>query len=315
MAKVSNVRKSDQVIAILCSDIHLSHRAPIARSAEPDWYAAMQRPLDQLADLKARHDCPIICAGDVFDKWDSPAELINFALEYLPVIYAIPGQHDLPDHNLDDIKRSAYWTLVTAGEIENIEEPISICGFSLYPFPWGVDVSPPVLRPKNSINLAVVHSYIWTQGSSYPGAPKDKNVSKYIRRLEGYDAAVFGDNHQGFICSIGSEEGDHCSIMNCGTLMRRTSKELNYQPQVGLLLPSGSIRAVKLDCREDKWIDFDQALELVEQSLEITDFVVELAALGRKSVDFGTALKRFLTSNKIDSHVRKIILQAMEDRK
>ena len=40
-----------KVLAILCSDIHLSHNAPVARSAEPDWYIAMKRPLDEIADL------------------------------------------------------------------------------------------------------------------------------------------------------------------------------------------------------------------------------------------------------------------------
>ena len=38
-------KKSPQVLAILCSDLHLQMKPPVARSAEPDWFAAMRRPL------------------------------------------------------------------------------------------------------------------------------------------------------------------------------------------------------------------------------------------------------------------------------
>ena len=39
------------VVAILCSDIHLSHRPPACRTGERDWYEAMARTLDKLAAM------------------------------------------------------------------------------------------------------------------------------------------------------------------------------------------------------------------------------------------------------------------------
>src|SRR5690606_2165772 len=57
----------DKVRALLVADIHLSHRPPIARAAEPDWYAAMERQLFQLRYLSDHYRAPVICAGDVFD--------------------------------------------------------------------------------------------------------------------------------------------------------------------------------------------------------------------------------------------------------
>lgn len=313
MAKVSNVRKSDKVVAILCSDIHLSHKPPIARSAEPDWYEAMRWPLDQLRDLQEKYDCPTIIAGDIFDKWDSPAELINFALNFLPMgAYAIPGQHDLPNHNLEDIERSAYWTLVAAGTIKHLDTTTPVGDLTLWPAPWGEDIPEP---DEQIFNLAVVHAYIWQQGYGYPGAPKDKYTSKYVPKLKGYQAAAFGDNHKGFQFVIDNDDpqnGPYCSVINCGTLMRRKADEMKYQPHVGVLYANGNIRPHFLHCKDDKFVDIDQALELVERSLDITEFVGELAGLARTVVDFGEALRRFLTSNKIDSHVRKVILDAME---
>ena len=46
--------------------------------------------------------------------------LISFAIRELPSCYAIPGQHDLPNHSYTDIQRSAYWVLVEAGIIKKI---------------------------------------------------------------------------------------------------------------------------------------------------------------------------------------------------
>ena len=105
-------KNTENIIAIFAADLHLSLKAPIWRSTEQDWFEAMLRPLVELRTLATLHNCPIVYAGDIFDKWNSPPELINFAIEHLPKGHAIPGQHDLPLHNYEDIRKSAYWTLV-----------------------------------------------------------------------------------------------------------------------------------------------------------------------------------------------------------
>jgi hypothetical protein len=59
-------KKTDKVIAILCADLHLSHKPPIARSNEPCWYTAMKRQLNELSNLSQKWEAPVLCAGDVF---------------------------------------------------------------------------------------------------------------------------------------------------------------------------------------------------------------------------------------------------------
>lgn len=110
-------KKTCTVIAVLCSDIHLCHTCPPARSNEPNWYDAMARTLDELAGIASHYYVPILCAGDVFDRWNSPPELINFAIKHLPPMHCIPGQHDLPNHSLEDIRRSAYSTSAGCSEM------------------------------------------------------------------------------------------------------------------------------------------------------------------------------------------------------
>lgn len=306
---------SADVIAVLVSDIHLSHKPPIARSVEEDWYRVMYRYLEQLANVAEGYGVPVVCGGDIFDKWNPPPELINFALKHLPKMYAVPGQHDLPYHNYKDIEKSAYWTLVEAGVVKDlkpgIHTPVPGGDLRLTGVPWGHSIVPADHSNKYGIDLLVVHAYIWQGTKCYPGAPADQEVS-YWRghtNLDTYDAAVFGDNHKGF---LSKNDGKGAFIMNCGTFMRRKIDERKYKPAVGLLLSNGDIKRYELDVSEDQFISVQETAELAEKGLELLDFMNELGGLGKKTVEFGQVLHEYFKKHKVASPVREIILAAME---
>lgn len=303
-----------EVIAILCSDIHLSHRPPIARSAEPDWYAAMARPLKELKDLSKTDDgcVPIICAGDVFDKWNSSPELINFALEHLPEMYAIPGQHDLPYHGMEEIKKSAFWTLMEANKIRSLRSVVVANGVFALGFPWGADLRSPKRENDDMLWMAVAHQYVWTTDDHYVGADPSGQVLSVRKKLQGYDVALFGDNHKGFLL----KEKGKPTIFNAGTLMRRTSAERDYRPMVGLLHEDGTVKKHHLDTSQDKFLD-DRALsEAAEESLmHLEGFLDGLKGLGESGLDFERAIETALAGCDASNSVRRVILEAMEKEK
>lgn len=306
------------VIAILVADIHLSHNPPLARSEEPDWYKAMARPLKQLGLIADKHMVPIFCAGDVFDHWNSSAELINFALIHLPTMSAIPGQHDLPNHNFDEIHRSAYWTMVEAGVIRSIgpeyttKVPVKTSKkgdpelfLNVGGFPWGVELIP--LRKHETeiptINLALIHSYCWIENHGYSGASEDRLSSKYRKKLEGYDVLVFGDNHIPFIT-------DGQSIVNCGSFMKRTSDQKDHEPSVWILHEDETITRHFLDCSEDVFTVTEKREDQPE--LDVSKLVEELSTLAEGAVDFTEAVKQYCEENGVKKDVQLIIKEAME---
>lgn len=309
---MSRVSASVEVVAILCSDIHLSSRAPIARSAEPDWFLAMDRQLAQLRKLQKKFQCPVICAGDIFDRWYSTPELINFALDQLPDdMYAVPGQHDLPDHSMQEIHRSAYWTLVQAGKVKNIERRTELSDILLYGFGWGDELQhvPKNDRKDKRIKLAVVHRYCWyTKRTCYPGAPKEGQADNILEALKGIDAVVTGDNHKGFC----TEEQTGPYLINPGTFFRRKIDEKDHAPNVGLLHRDGIIETHLLNCKDDKFIDVDKGLELLEKGLDLTELVDDLKSLGNGTLDFVEALFQYLDKNGVSKAVRKHITNSME---
>lgn len=299
----------NQPIAVFCSDVHFSHRCPIARTAEDSWYDAMARAWYDVVSIAERYgNLPIVIAGDVFDKPMQPPELVNFVIEIFSTapneIYSIPGQHDLPYHDRNQIYRSAYWTLFLAGRMHHLATPTRIPeGLVLHPFPWGVDITPPVKGDDGLLHVAVVHAYCWQEGCTYPGADVEGHADAFRGKLKGYDFAVFGDNHKGFL---------NGRLLNCGTLMRRKQDERMYVPQVGVLYSDGKIITIGLNVGGDKFIDpVDESLKLQNSSDSLDDFLSVLATLQEDELNFREMLMQRIEAVDCADAVRGLVLASI----
>jgi DNA repair exonuclease SbcCD nuclease subunit len=275
--------------------------------------------LDELKKLQEDlGDCPIICAGDIFDKWNSPPELINFAIDNLPEkMICIPGQHDLPLHNIKDIKKSAYWTLAACGKIINgrpvapttiFPDPNEHVRIKFHHFPFGRGLKN-CNRQDSTLHVAVVHEYIWIKGHSYTKAPKENQVGAKIHNInqkyKGYDVIIYGDNHKGFHAPFCKTQ-----IWNCGSLMRRNSDQLIYEPRVGVLYSDGSIDPHYLDISQDEYLDISTK-SLNEDSLDMGKLIRELEKLDSSDLDFTEVMEQYLKKNSINISICNILRKAM----
>jgi len=252
-----NVPKT-RVIAIVISDLHLSHTPPRARAKEKSWYAAMGRMLAQLRkeDDICGYMVPMIYAGDIFHTHNPPVELVNWAIQNLPNGWAIPGQHDLPHHNLEEIHKSAFGTLIEAKTVKYLKPGVvhdfDFSKLIVQGFPWGVPIKfkPSPQAQNNWIKLAVIHRYVWSGEARYHEAPEDRELVYYTRKLQGFDAAVFGDNHRHFIGKAG-----RCNVFNSGCALQRRTDERPYTPGYGLLMSDGTWRRKEFDISADVWAE------------------------------------------------------------
>ena len=301
---------ADAVLAVLCSDLHFSHKKPSIRA--DDWYEVQTRYARQLESIRPAWDVPIICGGDVVDSWSQPPEFINWAIDNLPEMYSVCGQHDLPCHSYDELHKSAFWTLMKVGKIKMLTETPTAFQFPdimlrVYGFGWEQIVRPPLPKEKgmNIIDLAVVHRYVWTkEENSYPDAPKEGNIRKMpLNVLDGYDAVLSGDNHRQFL-----HREEERMWFNPGTFLRRKSDEISHRPCVGLLKSDGSIERRYLDVSGDQFVDKPEAVEASSEGLE--EFVEGLKSLDHSSLDFRDAMQRAVENERV--RVRNLVLQAME---
>lgn len=313
------VRKLDEkIIGIGFSDAHLSLNPPRARK-DKDWMRAMEIPLQEIRALQKKLDVPIFFSGDLFHHWKEDPELVNFALLNLPEMYAIPGQHDLPLHSLDLLKKSSFWTMVLAGKIHLVPmgHPLRIktgvrAGSDpdyifLYGFPWGEEISP-LKRREEGIHIALCHDYFWEGDHCFPTAPKNKEARSWAGKIKGYDLVIFGDNHKGFITSVG---GVH--VLNCGGMMRRRSDEMDYRPQVGLIYESGRVQPYRLNTSEDKLVRLEESPEVIGmREDDLQEFLEELGDLRKDQIDFKDALMRRMTKIGAKRPIRAMVMRALE---
>lgn len=320
MSAARKPRSARTAVAILCSDMHLSATPPVARSGEPDWYAAMGRVFDQIQKVRSKvgiQTIPIICAGDVFHHWRSPPELINFALDKMPVMYAIPGQHDMPMHNRDLMHKSAFETLVRAERII----PLDSDGLLLPTFDIlvrGFGFGEKIIRhsdPRSNISgitsVCVAHQYVWTKHAPRAISPVRDELDPDDDRYHGYDVVVFGDNHKPFFIVDHPAGGGVRTFFNCGSTMRRSSDD-KHIPRVGVVYDDKTVESVPLDISADHFNPVKYHFNPVkcgpDPELEVAGFLAKIQFA--YELDYSKALRaefQFLSPE-----ARRIILEALE---
>jgi len=302
-------------IAIAIADLHLSLLQPACR-ADKDWLEVQAGYLKQVKDITEGFDdpsrrLPILCAGDIFDRWNAPPELINFALQHLPDgMICVPGQHDLPNHRTDQVHRSGYGVLKQVGKIVDIsgKRTNKDIGLLVYGFEWGSEILPPDHEKPDLLQVALIHQYCWTDFHSYPGAPEDSNLSKFAKSLKGYDVAIFGDNHKGFL----SELKTGTTVLNVGGFIRRKSDEIGYNPSVGIIYSDGTVKRCKLDTSADKF--HEEIAEREEVPLNMKEFIDGLEGLGEHGLNFREAVENHLRDEELTPAVKQIIKQCLEPK-
>jgi len=302
-----------KIEAIFCSDIHASSNAPIFRCNEPDWFAAMKRPLDELKRIQEQNgNPPVIIAGDIFDIPKPSPDIINFLLKELPDnVYAIPGQHDLPYHNFEDIGLSSFETLVLSGKIRLLSrKPLLLKNSRIFGFPWNFEIEQPE-KNDGRLNVAVVHKYIWIPKHNYIIAPESNNINNsfFKKALKNFDLAIFGDNHSGFESKVWTT-----TVYNCGCFMRRKQDEISYDPAIGLFTDDGEIERHYLNCTKDKYSSITKQFE-AKEFINTTDFVKELSGMSDIDLDIDNCIKKELNKQDVNDGVRKFITELMEDVK
>lgn len=278
--------------------------------------------MKQLSDLSTDGEhkgLPIFCTGDIFHKWNASPELINTLITHHPHIFAVPGNHDLPLHNMEDIRKSAFWTLKEAGLIDYLKPHKLYCPGSsslwVMGFPYGtsLNVKEQVL---GSVTLAICHKFCWKSSRDTPKPLQDVNNNVHTHALKldklGFTSAVFGDNHIPFNWNPSPDIKKLKGIFNNGTFMIRNSNERDYKPRVGLLMSDSTIEEHFLDTSADKYSEIEDPLGLLETDVPFEDFLNVLGGLSGSMSDFKEQCKTFCKVHDVPDSVTKVMTRILE---
>jgi len=290
-----------QVDAILTADIHLTETTPISRT--DNYVEAQDRKLAFLKQLETQYDCPVIDAGDIFDYWKASPWLIARAYKNLPSeIYTIPGNHDLPEHSMQQYEKSALHVLEVALAIRRLSKtPYDRRDFTIAGFAYGEK-----LEDVNA-DIVVIHDLVYEGNPPWPNAvgyqPKDLFKIFTKPRL-----ILTGHYHMALV----AKSKDGRLVVNPGSMMRMTIVQKDYKPRCYLYnFDDNEVEPVYFPIEEEVFDD-RHIVEPKEKEERLSAFIEKLNMEWDLRLSFKANLEAFFKENKINKKVEELIWQSLE---
>ncbi len=231
----------NNVDAILCADIHMRPSTPQART--DDFTESLFAKWAEINKLSHTYNAPVLVAGDLGHKPDWPGWLLRRFIQQTTIedLYVIPGQHDLPYHNIDNWHKSALGVLEAAEVLYFLDgkgrSPSHIEGtpIFLFDFPWGLGFDKRRIGPapddKDVRKAAMTHQLIMEgkdNKEDFPGSNAQFGKDVLMNNPR-FDLILSGDNHKPFVI-----EYDGRLLVNPGSMMRSNADQINHRPRVYL---------------------------------------------------------------------------------
>ena len=215
--------------ALLLSDWHIRETTPQCR--QDNFWEAQEKKINFILDLAKKHNCPILCAGDLghYPRWS--CKLLEWTINKFKgyKIFVIAGQHDIPHHQILQWPQSGIGVLHAAGAIEFIQSPKIINNeFMVYPFSYGEKIINPKEDNNDLPKIAMIHEMIVEKKDLFPNqnAPKGHQL---LKQFPEFSIILTGDNHNPFVAERAGR-----LLVNPGSMMRTTAAQINHLPRVYL---------------------------------------------------------------------------------
>ena len=187
------MKKKRKADAIISGDWHLmeEERTPPCR-LDSIWEAQWNK-VEQIKDLQEKHESPFLfLSGDLLDHWKTSPNLLNKIIKNMPPhVYSVIGNHDMPQHNIENIHKSGINTLF----LSDIWDDFNI----FYPYSgqghWGREEKITPFQFKNR-KIIVSHEMAYEGEPPYPGAEGEYRT--IFKKYTEADLIITGHNHKTF---------------------------------------------------------------------------------------------------------------------
>ena len=302
-------QSTKSVSAILTADWHLREDTPVCRT--DNYFRAQDKVMQFICDLQQEHNCPVLVAGDIFDKWKASPFLISWAIKHFPEnMIVVPGQHDLQNHNINLYGNTALNVLEKAGKVKGIGkgfEPVTGDSTMVYGYAWGEEPAALPEKDNSKRNIAVCHIMTWTNKVPFPGCNAD-SAHALLKKMSGYDLVVTGDNHQPFVV-----EHKGRMLVNPGSMMQMTADQMSHRPRVYLwYAKDNSVQPVYLPSFANS-ISREHIDKVEERDKRIDAFVSRLKDDFEVGLSFSQNLEEYFSKNKTEKEVKDLVMKAVEE--
>jgi DNA repair exonuclease SbcCD nuclease subunit len=287
----------EKPIFILTGDWHLRDTVPVARTdnfEETQW-----KKVQWVAELSKKYDCHVLHSGDLFHHWKTSPELLNLAVHNLPEKFAtVYGNHDLPQHNLEEAEKCGMNVLINTGRID------LLLGTHFGKLPENETLT---VGTKGALRyIAVWHVLTFKRVLPFPGC-KELSAKEILKKYPEYDLILTGDNHKTFV-----QEYKGRLLVNPGSLMRQTAAQIDHKPSVFLYYAStNTVERVYVPI-EDDVISREHITTIEQRNERIDAFVSSLNTDWEADISFKTNLDKFYAKNKVKKEVKDLITKFID---
>jgi DNA repair exonuclease SbcCD nuclease subunit len=300
-----------KVDAILMSDLHLRSTAPKCREQE-EFINAQEKKVKFIRKLRKQHNCVVIDAGDVFDNPYSSIPLTIWAMKNLPrKMYSIPGNHDLPDHNTQQLDRCSFGILNLAKRVTYTTGMVhEEKNFTIEQVPYGA--IPQIQNPKGGKpKVLVLHTLVILEKEE-KSCPFDFITPTMLFDIyPKYDLILTGHNHNSFVADSLMD----WTVVNPGCITRQSVSEKDYIPSIYLWnAQNNEVERVELPHKKN--VVSRTHLDLEEETQQRMDEMARLVCTRGWGSSDGfhseQKLEFFLTENLVKKEILEIIKEGLE---
>lgn len=309
------VKPDKKPLAILTADWHI--RADTPKCRVDNFFEAMEKKIQFIIDESNKLDVPILLAGDLGQRHQWPNWLLEWFIDCLSQLenklIVIPGQHDLPSHNIDLWRESGIGVLGSDRTIKLVfTEGYILENFILTCFPYGdkiTDHNSPKERlnknPTIAVTIAMIHDLIIKDKPEWPEQQATKALS-LLKKFPEYNLILSGDNHKTF-----TAEYQGRLLVNPGSLMRMSADQINHKPSIFIWYSDNTVKQVFLPIKEN----VIERTYLDKKSLKesaIKGLILDFKRGFKAKFSFEENLEQHFKKNKTQKRVQEKIWEALE---
>jgi len=298
-------KKEFKVDLIIASDFHLmeKERNPPCR-LDSHWDAQWDK-VKQINDLMEEHNCDCIMAGDLFEHWKTSPQLLNRCMSDLHgepdenhhEIHSVIGNHDMPQHNIENMDKSGWEILRKAYKIVYLDDGCD----------WGGDPkeAKPMFWQGGKFSIVVAHMMVWQGKTPWPGCT-DPEADEVFDIFPEADLIITGHNHKTFTARRGKR-----LLINPGSLTRHKADQIDHKPCVFLWnAETNDFKIHYLKIKKDV-ISREHLDVKLEKDNRLNAFIEKLNKGWDVSLSFQENMEKAIKGNKIPKKIQEIVYNWM----
>lgn len=292
---------------ISISDLHARATQPLNR--KDDFVEAWFRKFRQVIDYTNKVDGVLVIAGDLLDKAAIPIWLLNRILDEFERLktqaLVIPGNHDTPGHDVNNIRQSGLWAFHRAGS------PVTLCPLGswtprwdgdqlviFHTLPFGMEPLESMAPELGAYNVLVAHMPVFETAVPFY-MPDGLTIEQLEATYPGYDLYLVGDIHTPAVKS---------KTIVSGSIMRQTIVQKDFRPRFYEIdTETNEVTAHFFEIEADVWKEQVEAKDDETYRAELQDLADALRQRAEK-LDYSQVVSQLAADRPaIKSKIQEII--------